>query len=341
MTPDPTEHSPLLNGDVKTKNKLYNGRGQLLPDSDDEEEELSSEEADVIADGNTSALSPSTSVHSIIKDRIRNSNRKASQSSAAARKKRSLPNPATSPQHPVGRPSTVVTALCYALLVVIILALIALGVVHFFVGRILVRFLNAPHGLEHFGKRSLIVQGPNHLHLDRIQDDSIHLTVTGNAGLDLWRGTDDWQESGWKGKIERRLVRWTVGKTREVQVQAGLKPIYLSSPATGESPLVSIASFPPFALPLRFEDDLAEEETQSKSSWLKELTLPLHIKVEDANLIAEFANKTWVQQSARVKVHVSEVSLTPGGAFWGLRKLTTFRVSGLQAGFQHKRAYRF
>lgn len=331
-----SERSPLIPQQEGKSNtiKVYNGRGALIADSDDELLDATDEEIPSEPEAEVTNLSPSASSHSIVKDRIRASNRKASQSSS--RRKKSVaaqPNARTPllPQSNYRRPSTLVTALCYALLVFMILILLAVAAVHFFIGRTIAK-VNS-EDLQAIAQRSLVYTGPEYLHFDSIDDSTVKMTVRGRAGVNVAHALD-WNESGFVNRMEKRLVRWGVSKTKEVQVRAG-KPVVVSSPLTGESTLLQMDDLPSFTVPLRFEDE-AEAFGQGDASWLQEVTLPIEIKIVDPEAISAFVNRTWEDHLARVKVTAQQIQVFPRGLLGKFGRLARMRVENVHMGLNHK-----
>lgn len=328
------ERTPLIDG--KPSKKVYNGRGALIPDSDDELPEGTDEEILSEPEAEVSNLSPSASSHSIVKDRIRASNRKASQSSSRRNKSiASQPNSKTPllPQSNYRRPSTLVTVLCYALLVFIIIILLALATVHFFVGRTISKITNDPEGIEAIAQRGLVYTGPEYLHFDSINDSTVKLTVRGRAGVNVAHALN-WDEAGLVGRMEKHLVRWGVKKTKEVQVRAG-KPIVVSSPSTGESTLLQMDDLPSFTLPLRFEDE-AQALSQDDQSWLQEIALPIEITIMNPDAISAFVNRTWEDRLARIKVTAQQIQVAPQGLLGKFGKLARLRVENVHMALRHK-----
>lgn len=335
-----TERTPLIPAEGSTtatkQPKIYPGRA--LFDSDEEQDAASVTSAASNPEGESNNMSPSTSIHSIVKARIRNAgNRKSSQSSARNKKKASAQANAKTPLLASAtperrRPSTVITALCYALLVFMIILLLALALVHFFVGRTIARIMNDPAGLEALGQRGLVYTAPSYLQIDGIDDQSVQMTVKGKAGVDVARALQ-WQEGGLIGRTQRKLIRWGVRRTKQVRIASG--QVQFCSPSTGDAVLMQLDSIPEFTLPVRYEEEYSSE-LLADPTWLKELTMPLTIKMVNSQAIATFVNSSWTNQLARIHVTVHGVDARPQGLFRRFGKLATVRLDTIGMSMKHK-----
>lgn len=231
-----------------------------------------------------------------------------------------------------GGAATTTQVLCTLLGVFFVTLLLALALLHLWIGHIISEQGN--HGdLEEMAQRGVLFAGPSAVRfVDGGEDGSSAMVVEldGMAGVDV-RKALDWEskdDGGWLRRAEGRIARWGVRQLGAASV--GIERVMLfdaHEDIEDARQLVVIEDIAPIRLPLSYP---------SKANPLPRMepfTLRVPISFPTPEALAEIAKKAWENRAYRARIEVEEVIVKLGGAeARGLLGTLVRKFGGVSAG---------
>lgn len=295
------ESAPLLSSPSssggKRKQRLRHGRGPLVREDSDADEPLPSNDSDEEEEQRVRLVSVHPAEH------------------ARAR-------------------WTLSSIACLIFGLVFCLALLALAVLHIWVGRLVSE--QARHGTaEEMAQRGMVWAGPSAVRVQASQGgEGLVVEVDGMAGIDV-RKALDWEEKdegGWVRRMEGRIARWGVKKAKSVTVEVGEVAIYDASggeQSASSDPLVLVNSLDSLRLPLSYPT------LSNPLPTMQPFTLHIPLSFPSPQHLADFAKAVYASKDYRVRAEIREVVAQVGEgkgrgpAGWVMRRIKKTKVTDL------------
>lgn len=253
------------------RNRLRHGRGPLIQDSEDDDASIASE----------------------------SSTRRPRSRSASLLYRRA------------GAATTTTRVLCTFLGIVLLSLLVALAVLHLWIGHVISEQGN--HGdLEEMAQRGVLFAGPSAVRLGGGGGEAaVVVELDGMAGVDV-RKALDWEskdEGGWLRRAEGRIARWGARKLGSVSVAFDRAMLFDAHEEIDQArQLVVVQGVETIRLPLSYP---------SKADPLPQMhpfTLRIPVAFPTPEVLAEVARKAWDDHKYAARVELDDLHVTLGGA---------------------------
>ena len=220
--------------------------------------------------------------------------------------------------------------LCYVFLALLAVAFVAFAIIHLWIGRFVSEQMadNASR-LRARAQDALIYRGPDSMKILSMDSITTTVQVQMRMGIDVrtvfgWNETHLSEVEAAQGeppkqrqrarlplsrRLERKIVGWA---TRRIGVTTMdlPEPVLISPLSDKNHTMLQLALLHPVSLPLYFPK--ADSYNVSDLSWLRNVTLTVPLEVLDAELMADFVNRTMETNEARVHVKVQKAHVTLG-----------------------------